>query len=73
MEATPPKTRSRLGEEGLFVDRPLERIPQTQPRIRQAFQILRDLGLTIVSTEKTTPVLSELGAIKLASLAASDG
>jgi hypothetical protein len=35
----------RTGEGGLFVDRLIDRIPETQPRLRQTLQIVRDLGL----------------------------
>ncbi|UPY35080.1 hypothetical protein [Sediminicoccus sp. KRV36] len=41
----------RSGDLGFFVHRDLERIVETQPRLRQAFQILRDLGLTTHETE----------------------
>lgn len=42
----------RSGDLGFFVHRDLERIVETQPRLRQAFQILRDLGLTSYETER---------------------
>lgn len=41
----------RSGDLGFFVHRDLDRIVETQPRLRQAFQILRDLGLTTHETE----------------------
>lgn len=37
----------RLGEDGLIVERGLEEIAETQPRLNQAFQLLRDLGLAV--------------------------
>jgi hypothetical protein len=55
----------RTGEGGLFVDRLLDRIPETQPRLRQAFQILRDLGLTDSSDTMCLPRLTELGVAQL--------
>lgn len=39
----------RIGEDGLFVERRMEEVVETQPRLTQAFQILRDLGLTVPS------------------------
>jgi hypothetical protein len=36
----------RIGDDGLFVERHLDEVVETQPRLTQAFQILRDLGLT---------------------------
>jgi len=41
----------RSGDLGFFVHRELEGVVETQPRLRQAFQILRDLGLTTHETE----------------------
>ncbi|WP_374453565.1 hypothetical protein [Phenylobacterium sp.] len=50
----------RSGDLGFFVHRDLEQIVETQPRLRQAFQILRDLGLTTHETEHL-PRPTELG------------
>jgi hypothetical protein len=50
----------RSGDLGFFVHRDLERIVETQPRLRQAFQILRDLGLTAYEAEHL-PRVTELG------------
>jgi hypothetical protein len=36
----------RVSEDGIIVERRLEEIAETQPRLNQAFQLLRDLGLT---------------------------
>jgi hypothetical protein len=41
----------RSGDLGFFVHRELERVVETSPRLRQAFQILRDLGLTTHESE----------------------
>jgi hypothetical protein len=41
----------RSGDLGFFVHRKLERVVETSPRLRQAFQILRDLGLTTHESE----------------------
>jgi hypothetical protein len=41
----------RSGDLGFFVHRKLERIVETQPRLRQVFQILRDVGLITHETE----------------------
>jgi len=57
----------RSGDLGFFVHRNLERIVETQPRLRQAFQILRDLGLTTHETEHL-PRLTELGGQALQEL-----
>jgi hypothetical protein len=59
----------RVGEEGLFIDRRLDRIPETQPRIRQAFQIIRDLGLSSAGPDRTIPRLTERGQARLSELA----
>jgi hypothetical protein len=50
----------RSGDLGFFVHREMERIVETQPRLRQALQILRDLGLTIWEPERL-PQLTPLG------------
>jgi len=50
----------RFGDLGFFVHRDLEQIVETQPRLRQAFQILRDVGLTTNETEHL-PRLTGLG------------
>ena len=55
----------RIGENGLFVERLPERLAQTQPRLGQAFQILRDLGLTLVKTSDHLPALSASGQAAL--------
>ena len=50
----------RAGDLGFFVHRPMERIVETQPRLRQALQILRDLGLTTWEARRH-PELTDLG------------
>jgi hypothetical protein len=57
----------RSGDLGFFVHRELERIVETQPRLRQAFQILRDIGLTTYSSEHL-PRLTALGGQMLQEL-----
>lgn len=59
----------RSGDLGFFVHRDLERIVETQPRLRQAFQILRDLGLTTYEASHL-PRLTPLGEAALLELAA---
>jgi hypothetical protein len=56
----------RTGDEGLFVDRILDRIPETQPRLRQALQIVRDVGLCEPFTPGLVPRLTSLGVERLA-------
>jgi len=50
----------RSGDLGFFVHREMERIVETQPRLRQALQILRDLGLTTWDDNRL-PRLTPLG------------
>lgn len=50
----------RSSDLGYFVHREMERIVETQPRLRQALQILRDLGLT-TSEAGHLPRLTPLG------------
>lgn len=59
----------RSGDLGFFVHRELEAIVETQPRLRQAFQILRDLGLTTQADDQL-PRLTDLGAFALQELVA---
>ena len=54
------QTNCRVTDLGFFVHREMERIVETQPRLRQALQILRDLGLTIWEPERL-PQLTPLG------------
>ena len=56
----------RTGEGGLFVDRLIERIPETQPRIQQALQIIRDLGLCERNVPGFLPRLTRRGIEQLA-------
>ena len=58
----------RCSDLGFFVHRELERIVETQPRLRQAFQILRDLGLITHDTEHL-PRTTDLGDQALQELA----
>ncbi len=57
----------RSGDLGFFVHRELERIVETQPRLRQALQILRDLGLTVWEPQRL-PRLTSLGEALLQEL-----
>ena len=50
----------RISEAGMSVHRQLDRVVETQPRLRQALQILLDLGLTQSQTG-ALPRLTELG------------
>jgi DNA-binding transcriptional ArsR family regulator len=50
----------RSSDLGYFVHREMKRIVKTQPRLRQALQILRDLGLT-TSEAGHLPRLTPLG------------
>jgi hypothetical protein len=59
----------RSGDLGFFVHREMERIVETQPRLRQALQILRDLGLTTWDAQRL-PTLTALGEAQLLELAA---
>jgi hypothetical protein len=45
----------RIGDNGIIVERRLEEVVETQPRLAQAFQILRDLGLTAPSGSGRLP------------------
>lgn len=56
----------RTGEGGLFVDRLVDRIPETQPRLRQTLQIVRDLGLCEPFSPGVLPRLTKRGVEKLA-------
>lgn len=56
----------RTGEGGLYVDRVLERIPETAPRLWQVIQIIRDLGLCERITPDTLPRLTAHGLEQLA-------
>jgi hypothetical protein len=60
----------RTGEGGLFVDRLIDRIPETQPRLQQTLQIVRDLGLCEPLVPGYVPRLTERGLEKLAALSA---
>lgn len=57
----------RCGDEGVVVQRTLDGVVETQPRLRQALQILRDLGLT-EPKPSSLPVLTALGADELGAL-----
>jgi hypothetical protein len=57
----------RAGDLGFFVHRKLDRIVETQPRLRQALQILRDLGLATWDA-KRLPRLTPLGEALLLEL-----
>lgn len=57
----------RSGDLGFFVHRQLERVVETQPRIRQALQILRDLDL-ISSQPDRLPQLTSRGSAVLQEL-----
>jgi len=56
----------RTGEGGLFVDRLIDRIPETQPRLRQTLQIIRDLGLCEPIAPGVLPRLTKRGVEQLA-------
>jgi len=55
----------RIGEHGFFVERTLERIVETQPRLEQGFQILRDLGLSEPSGAGRLPRSTDRGRAAL--------
>jgi hypothetical protein len=55
----------RIGDDGLFVERRMEEVAETQPRLTQAFQILRDLGLTVPTDGDHLPELTAFGQIAL--------
>ena len=57
----------RISEAGMSVHRQLDRVVETQPRLRQALQILLDLGLTQSQTG-ALPKLTELGVETLIGL-----
>ena len=57
----------RITDAGLSVHRRLERVVETAPRLRQAFHMLLDLGLT-TSTPGMLPTLTELGTEVLGGL-----
>jgi len=62
LRANPKATfRLRPSEAGLEVDPDIPPITPTNPRLKQALQILRDLGLTEVSGEPKTTHLTGLG------------
>jgi hypothetical protein len=50
----------RISEAGISVHRQLDGVVETQPRLRQALQMLLDLGLT-QSQPGALPMLTELG------------
>lgn len=54
----------RANDAGFFVHRKQERVVETQPRLTQAFQILRDLGLADFK-EGHTPTLTARGYAQL--------
>lgn len=56
----------RTGEGGVFVDRFVEQVPETQPRIRQMMQIIRDLGLCEPGSLGRLPRLTSRGNEQLA-------
>lgn len=58
----------RCGDEGVVVQRRLDDVVETQPRLRQGLQILRDLGLIRPSSVGTLPVLTPLGLEQLRKL-----
>jgi hypothetical protein len=60
----------RTGEGGLFVDRLIDRIPETQPRLQQALQIVRDLGLCEPISPGFLPRLTRRGIEQLAAFGA---
>jgi hypothetical protein len=60
----------RTGEGGLFVDRLIDRIPETQPRLRQTLQIVRDLGLCEPILPGFLPRLTKRGIEQLATCGA---
>jgi hypothetical protein len=51
----------------MTVQRKLDGVVETQPRVRQALQVLLDLGLT-TSHAGTLPILTDLGRQTLAGL-----
>lgn len=51
----------RTGEDGIIIERHLKEIAETQPRLAQAFQILRDLGLTTPAANRKLPILTPDG------------
>lgn len=55
----------RCGDEGVYVQRTLEAVVETQPRLRQALQILRDLGVTQQTQPGVLPILTDLGVQQL--------
>ena len=55
----------RIGDDGMFVERRLEEAVETQPRLTQAFQLLRDLGLTAPSAEGHFPRPTAAGMMAL--------
>jgi hypothetical protein len=57
----------RISEAGMTVQRKLDGVVETQPRVRQALQVLLDLGLT-TSHAGTLPILTDLGRQTLAGL-----
>lgn len=57
----------RISEAGMSVHRQLDGVVETQPRLRQAFQMLLDLGLAR-SQSGALPTLTELGAETLTGL-----
>jgi hypothetical protein len=50
----------RISEAGMSVHRQLDGVVETQPRLRQALQMLLDLGLTQSQTG-ALPMLTKLG------------
>jgi hypothetical protein len=54
----------RANDAGFFVHRRQERVVETQPRLMQAFQILRDLGLADFN-EGRVPTLTARGVAQL--------
>ncbi|NUB11892.1 hypothetical protein GAY28_03700 [Azospirillum brasilense] len=51
----------RHAEDGIVIERMMDEVVETQPRLNQAFQILRDLGLTVPSADGCLPVLTGSG------------
>ena len=51
----------RVGEDGIIVERVLDAAAESQPRLNQAFQLLRDLGLTRPEGEGRLPRPTKAG------------
>jgi hypothetical protein len=60
--------RLRMGDEGLYFEGDLIEVVRTQPRLAQAFRILRDLGLTDRAMGGRMPMLTTEGQAFLRSV-----